>query len=731
MQGRSRHALLLFLFLILAIFLQACALIIGLDTDRTLPEEEDAADSAPAQVDARPDVAPDTGPDVTTTDAGEDADADSGPFVPGTLTSTSVDLGATNAGATGSVTLQFTTAHAWPLDGTFDVVFPTGFDVSAATFVSATGATGNFTISKSGQTVTLTRSGGTATSGAVTLTIGNVKNPSTSGATGTYTFTTRTQTGTVVDSASGITGPAITPAGLGSPSVVPASLVAGALGNVDVSFTTLNPIPANGAIDITFPAGFDVSGATFFSQTGSDGTFTPSVSNQVVKLTRSAGTATAGAVSVTLHLGTIRNPRVSGSTGTYLVRTLAAGDVPIDTGTAAASTIDPGALTSTSVTPASLTVGVTGNVVVTLTPTNPWPANGKLDITFPNPFIVTNATFVSSSGSSGGFSVSVAGQTVTVTRDNAGTPTSGAFSITLGSITNGGSTITTGTFTLTTRTNGGVAIDTGTAAGVTFTAGALSSTSVTPASLVAGATGNVVVALTTATSWQANGKLLVTFPSGFVVAGATFVSSTGPTGGFTVSVASQTVTLTRDNTGTATAPGALTFTIGGIKNPPISGTTGTFSLATRSNNNNDIDTSGPVAGVAITPGTLTSVSAAPASTTLGATGNFAASFTLANPWPADGRYDIVFDAGFTVSGATFVSATGADGGFSVSVNGHTVTVIRDGLGTTTAALTAVSITLGMITNPSSAGMTGPYVLTTENASSTPIDTATPPGTNIN
>jgi hypothetical protein len=375
-------------------------------------------------------------------------------------------------------------------------------------------------------------------------------------------------------------------------------------------------------------------------------------------------------------------------------------------------------------------VGVTGNVVVALTPANPWPANGKLDITFPSGFNVANATFVSSSGSSGGFSVSVATQTVTVTRDNAGTPTSGAFTVTLGAITNGGSAITTGTFTLTTRTNGGVAIDTGTAAGVTFTAGALSSTSVTPASLVAGATGNVVVALTTATSWPANGKLLVTFPAGFNVAGATFVSSTGTTGGFTASVSSQTVTLTRDNTGTATAPGAMTFTLGAIKNPPISGTTGTFSLATRSNNNNDIDTSSPVPGVAITPGTLTTVSAAPASTTASASGDFTATFTLANPWPADGLLVIVFPTGFDASGATFSAQTGLDGGFSVTPGTTTVTVTRNGAGTTTAANTAVSITLGTVVNPSSTGMTGSYTLTTKNGSGVAIDTASPSGTNI-
>lgn len=732
MQGWSRRASLLIVLLILSVFVQACALLIGLDTDRTLPDEDAGTDSGPSLVDAPADVPADVPADAAA-DVASDSPPDA-PFVPGTLGGTSVALELTAAGSTGSVTVGFTTEHAWPADGTFDVVFPTGFDVSGATFVSSTGTSGSFAISKSNQTVTLTRSGGTPTSGAVTLTIGTIKNPSTSGATGTFTFTTRAQGGAVVDTTTGVAGATITAAGLGSPSVTPASLTAGALGNVDVAFTTLNPIPANGAIEITFPAGFDVSGATFSSQTGSDGTFTKSVSNQVVKLTRSGGTITGAAVSVTLHLGSIRNPRVSGSTGTYSIRTLTSADVPIDVGTAASSAIVAGALSPATITPLSLTVGVTGNVDVALTPANPWPADGKLEIIFPAGFTLPSPTYVSNTGSSGGFSIAVMSQTVTLTRDNTGTPTSSAFTIRLGNITNGGSTITTGSFTVTTKTNGGVAIDTASPSGVTFTAGALSTTSVTPQSLVAGATGDVDIKLTTATTWPANGKLLVTFPAGFVVTGAAFGTQTGSNGTFSASGSGSVVTILRTGGGaTATAPGALDFTITGIKNPPISGLTGTFSMATRSNNNNDIDTVSNTAAVTITPGALTSATAAPQSTAASASGDFTVAFTLANPWPANGLLVIDFPAGFDASGATFASQMNLDGGFNLlpAPSATQITVTRNGAGTSIAALTSVSITFHTVVNPSAMGMTGSYTLTTENASGTPIDTAAPTGTNIN
>ncbi|MFH1245816.1 MAG: hypothetical protein V1662_04950, partial [Candidatus Omnitrophota bacterium] len=46
--------------------------------------------------------------------------------------------------------------------------------------------------------------------------------------------------------------------------VTPAGLVAGITGDVTISFTSINAIPANGKIVVTFPSGFDVSavGAT-------------------------------------------------------------------------------------------------------------------------------------------------------------------------------------------------------------------------------------------------------------------------------------------------------------------------------------------------------------------------------------------------------------------------------------------------------------------------------------
>ena len=110
--------------------------------------------------------------------------------------------------------------------------------------------------------------------------------------------------------------------------VMPASLVAGAFGAATATFTTANPVPADGKFVITFPANFDVTGATVTAitgQTGAAGTgHTINCAGQVCTVTRGTGGTpgifTAGVTTVVF--GVVKNPAVSGATGRSRSRVL-------------------------------------------------------------------------------------------------------------------------------------------------------------------------------------------------------------------------------------------------------------------------------------------------------------------------------------------------------------------------------------------------------------------------
>ncbi|MDO8661655.1 MAG: Ig-like domain-containing protein, partial [Candidatus Omnitrophota bacterium] len=208
--------------------------------------------------------------------------------------------------------------------------------------------------------------------------------------------------------------------------IQPASLVVGATGNVTVSFTTVNSLPSDGKIVITFPAGFTLSSgaATAVSGTpsGIDGTLTASVAGQVVTVTRSAGTASAVGVK-SFILSNIKNPSSTGSTGAYSLKTTTAADLAIDETTAiTADTITTGgSLTLTNVEPATRYAGVTENVTINFTTANPLPSDAKIVVTFPAGFTLSSgaATAVSSWNLTGTLSASVTGQVLTLTRSGA------------------------------------------------------------------------------------------------------------------------------------------------------------------------------------------------------------------------------------------------------------------------------------------------------------------------
>ena len=103
----------------------------------------------------------------------------------------------------------------------------------------------------------------------------------------------------------------------------------GATTTSTISFTSTADIPNLGKIVVTYPSGYDVSGADTLIATnlgGLDGTWTAGVSGQVVTFTQTNGSITS-ADNLSLTISGILNPIAVGVGGTYTILTeIAAGD---------------------------------------------------------------------------------------------------------------------------------------------------------------------------------------------------------------------------------------------------------------------------------------------------------------------------------------------------------------------------------------------------------------------
>jgi len=348
-------------------------------------------------------------------------------FMGASLSATDVQPATLVAGIKGNATVSFTTVSTIPLGGKIKITFPSNFDISSAGFSSATGINGSFSPSVVGQAVTLTRSGGTNSPvGAKTITLTNIKNPNDTGSTGLYAIETETSGGLAIDSNNAVSADTIISGGaLTATDVIPFGSpkpLANAVGNVTVNFTTVNPVPADGKIVVTFPSGFtfDSGGATAVSgpPTGLDGSFAVSTSGQVVTITRLGGTQSAvGAKAIILT--NIQNPPLKGSTGTYAIQTntasnnLTTGKIDADPAVTADTiysadltswdlNMSAGTLTMTFNSPVdSATLDATGITIQDMqsaSPTNSYTLTGGTTTSPPGPTIVVNLTATDMNG---------------------------------------------------------------------------------------------------------------------------------------------------------------------------------------------------------------------------------------------------------------------------------------------------------------------------------------------
>lgn len=379
--------------------------------------------------------------------------------------------------------------------------------------------------------------------------------------------------------------------------LTPTPATAGVSSSHLINFTTATSLPANGKILVTYPAGFDASAAVATSSTINGG-FTVAVVGQVVTITRNnLGTSTtAGARDITLA-GVVNSPTVGAYTVTVETRTSL--DANIDgPNTSGSFSLTGSALTNVIVVPTPATTSAVAIHRVGFKTTSTIPLDGKVVIVYPAGFDVSNARVVSTS-LDGSLAISVSAQTITLTRSG-GTASVGGRVIDLGGIINNA---TIGSYTLTsltTKDSSNATIDGPTAsASFALTGGGLSNATLGVSTVGVEMAADYTLSFAIASTLPANGKIVVVFPSGVNVASAS-VKTSNLTGAFSTSVSGQTVTVTRDNSGSATVPSTVTLTLTGIVNPTTPNSYALVSIVTQTTAAAEIDRATVLPAVTVT-----------------------------------------------------------------------------------------------------------------------------------
>lgn len=391
----------------------------------------------------------------------------------------------------------------------------------------------------------------------------------------------------------------------------------------------------------------------------------------------------------------------------------------------------PSALTSLTGTPMSIAVNATTAInALTFSDTNPSEvvvANG-LKIRIPSTVnaiwdssdttAAVSGSAASSTGATPTVSFSTDKKVLTITALDRFTPSS---SITISGLSIIGVNYETAPAALEYATDGSTYGTADATTQIAVTPGTLLSTNVEPATLTSGVSSTSTISFTMTTSTPKNGKIAVTFPTGFDLTTVAVLDGTCTSmdGTFTTAVSSQTVTITRANDGTIEPAGPQTCAIGRVINPGA-GTAGTYTIETQAAAGaaQTIETASATADT-FTAGALTVINVEPRSLIRGLSNTVDVLFTTATSIPITGKIVVVFPDGFNLTGAGSGTCSTMDGTFATSIAGNTVTITRSSGSIQTAA--AETCTIAGVINPSSSGLGGTYQVKMQNSAGVTID----------
>ena len=613
-------------------------------------------------------------------------------IIPGALTFLSTALVTTEISESTNYSFGFTLSHALPVGGYVRIEFDDDYTLDGAIVVTA-----GYLLSDTGADYLLLQRTGSELTGAQTIELANVVNPSFVQTTDAFNLTTQLPSHDVIDAGT-VSGIATTSGALANISATAAGAEISAITDYTITFTTDHAIGVNGKVVIGFDADYDLSLTGIISgNTGA--TVTRSGSSLIVTL----GTALSSSEEVSLVIYNIKNPAHVQTTDNLSLMTKDAADELVDQGSCAGITTTAGALSNVFIQVVSPVAGSQTQYTFNFMPAHEVPVGGYFKIDLDSEFDISSAYVVSPTDTYSLYSRE--GNSFLFSLLQALVPMSSQ-SLRIGNVINPGREKDI-SFILTTQTPDSDDIDTVTTPSISITAGALTATSVTTDSYTAFDLASYTFSFTAANAVEIGDKVELTFDTDYDLSEAAFTFGNE---GATLAQSDNILTVTL---GTAIAKEeAVALTISDIRNPGVQGTTG-YSIATKDALGNRIDT-GSVPGKTITAGSLSELSVTPASSVVGATTNYTFEFTPDHIIPPDGCILITFDADYNL-----ISVLVQTSGYQSSAGSGYVFLTNK---TGAAVSGPTTIELVNITNPTFVQTTTSFFITTMTLNQETIDT---------
>lgn len=638
----------------------------------------------------------------------------------GTLIGVNVTAASVLAGTTTTWTFDFTTATAIPLaGGDIRIVFPGGFEAALTSTCTIVGkAATTTTVTLPNEVVCNLVANTLAAPEAVSLTITNVKNPTTAQITGTFTIQTRDAVDAVVDSHTTNTE-VINPNALTGVTISAPLQTTGIVETWTFSFTVSNAVSGNGDLRLVFPAGFQTSsgGATVCDVTApltvTSETTTVVSATEVLCNLGAADTILAG-TTVTLTLTNVKNPQTVQTTGAFGLQTRNSADAVHDQDTSNTESIVASTLSSVSASAPLQTAGAVETWTIIFTTTNAAPASGDVRVVFPSGFqtSASGTTTCDIIGKTTETTSVIGGTEVVCNLNSASLGALEAVTMTLSNVKNPTVSQVTGAFTIQTRDAADAVIDSHSANVETIAPNLLLGVSVSSPYQAVRAVETWTISFVTANPVGAGGDVIILFPSGFQLSyGGSTLCDISATAGETTAILGSTIVVCELGANTLSAGQAVTLTLTNILNPYPPQTTGAFAIQTR--NAADAIHDQHLTNVeTLVAGALRSLAVSAPTQAAGATEIWTIAFTPAAFVPASGDVRVVFPGGFqTSSGSATICDLAGKTSESTTVVGA-AEVVCNLNAESLASSGAVSLTLTNVRNPRTAGVTGAFTIQT-------------------